>query len=70
MTEFKIDYQVCRNNKGQEYVYKAYIPSAYKGWAITAERENAASLRVEALQLDISVGDLHLENNSCSLAAN
>lgn len=57
MAEFKIDYQVRRDNKVQESVYKVYLPSTYKGWAIMAEKEDAGSPRVEALQPDVSVGD-------------
>lgn len=60
MTEFKIDYAVRRDNKGQECVYKVYLPSTYKGWAIMVEKKDAASPRLEELQPDISVGDLHL----------
>ena len=57
MTDFKIDYQVRRDNKGQDSVYRVYIPSKYKGWLIMAEKTDTASPRVEALQPDVSVGD-------------
>lgn len=60
MTDFKIDYQVRRDNKGQDYVYRVYIPSKYKGWVVMAENNDAASPRAAALQPDVSVGD-HLQ---------
>lgn len=69
MTDFKIDYQVGRDNKGQESVYRVYIPSAHKGWAIMADKEDAASARVEALQRDIFVCDLRLRKHYFSPAA-
>lgn len=57
MTDFKIDYQVHRDNRGQDSVYKVYIPSKHKGWLIMAEKKDAASPRVEALQPDVPVRD-------------
>ena len=65
MTAFKIDYAVRRDNLGQECVYKVCLPSTYKGWAITVEKKEAASPRLEQSQPDISVGDLHLRLVLC-----
>ena len=60
MTEFKIDYQVRQDNRGQEHVYKVYLPSTYKGWAIMAERKDATSPYGVGLPQQISVGHLYL----------
>ena len=57
MSDFKIDYQVRRDNNGQESVHKVYIPSKYKGWLIMAEKEDAASPRADALQPNVPVRD-------------
>ena len=45
MTEFKIGYQISRDNKGKEAVYKVYLPSRHKGWVIMAEK-NVSHLRL------------------------
>lgn len=55
MTEFKIDYQTRRGSKGKDIVYKVYLPSAYKGYVIVAEKKDATSPEVEDLPLGISV---------------
>lgn len=60
MTEFKIDYQVRQDDGGQEYVYKAYLPSTHKGWAIMAERNDATSPYGVGLPPQIYVGHVHL----------
>lgn len=52
-----IDYRVRQNNEGQESVYKVCIPSKYKEWAIMAGKEDTTSLRVGAVQPDVSVGN-------------
>lgn len=60
MTEFKIDYQTRRDNKGHEIVYKVYLPSTYKGWVIMAEKKDAASPAIEELVPDSPVGHIRL----------
>lgn len=60
LTDFKIDYQVRRDNRGQDSVYKVYIPSKHKGWLIMADKKDTASPRAEALQPDVPVRD-HLQ---------
>ena len=57
MTDFKIDYHVRRDNKGQDSVYRVYFPSRYKGWVIMAEKNDAAGPRPAALQPDVAVSD-------------
>lgn len=64
MAEFKIDYQMRRDNNGQDSVYRVYLPSTYKGWAIMAEKKDAASPRVEEQSPEISVGHLHLSDDT------
>lgn len=44
MNEFKIDNQVPRDHKGQEYVHRVYLPSKHKGWAMMVVRNDTASL--------------------------
>lgn len=60
MTEFKIDYQTRHDNRGKETVYKVYLPSRYKGWAITAEKKNATSSELEESSLDVFVSHIRL----------
>ena len=60
MSEFKIDYQTRRDSRGKEIVYKVYLPSRHKGWAITAHRKDAANPRVEESSPDIFVSRIHL----------
>lgn len=60
MTEFKIDYQVRKDKKGLKSVHKVYLPSTWKGWAIMAEKKDAASPCGAELPREISVGHLHL----------
>ena len=62
MTEFKIDYQIRRDSRGKEMVYKVYLPSRYKGWAITAEKKDATSPEVEESSPDIFVSHICLGN--------
>ena len=64
MTEFKIEYQIRRDSEGKESVHKVYLPSTYKGWAITAERKDAASPGAEAFPSEIPVGDLQFRQKS------
>lgn len=59
MTDFKIDYQVRRDNKAQDSVYKVYIPSQHKGWVFMAQKNDATSSRAAVLQPDVSVRDHH-----------
>lgn len=58
--EFKVDYQVRRDDRGHETVYKVYLPSTYKGWAIMVEKQDDDDPRSEKLRPDISVGCSHL----------
>ena len=60
MTEFKIDYQTRRDNRGKEMVYKVYLPSRYKGWAITAEKKDATNPEVEESWPEIFVSHICL----------
>ena len=60
MTEFKIDYQTRRDSRGKEIVYKVYLPSRHKGWAITAQKKDATNPRVEELSPDILVSHIRL----------
>ena len=59
--EFKIDYKVRLDKNGHESVYKVCMPSRYKGWATIAEKDDAASLVMEDLPEEISVGHPHLK---------
>ena len=59
-SEFKIDYQTRRDSRGKEIVYKVYLPSRHKGWAITAEKKDATNARVEESSPDIFVSRIHL----------
>ena len=62
MTEFKIDYQIMRDSRGKEIVYKVYLPTKYKGWAITAEKKNATSPEVQESSPDTLVSHICLWN--------
>ena len=61
MMEFKIDYNVRLDKNRHESVYKVCMPSRYKGWATIAEKDDDASLVVEDLPAEISVGHPHLK---------
>ena len=61
MMGFKIDYKVRLDENGHEFVYKVCMPSRYKGWVSIAEKDDAASLVVEDLPAEISVGHPHLK---------
>ena len=60
MTEFKIDYQIRRDSRGKAIVYKVYLPSRYKGWAITAEKKDVTNREVEESSPDIFVCHIYL----------
>ena len=60
MTEFKIDYQTRRDSRGKELVYKVYLPSRHKGWAITAIKKDAINPMVEESSSDIFVSHIRL----------
>ena len=57
-SEFKIDYQTRRDNRGKDYVCKVYLPSPHKGWVIMAERTDAVSPGAPELRPESSVGSI------------
>lgn len=63
-TNFKVDYQIRRDNTGEGTVYKVYLSSPHNGRTVMAERKDAVSPWPIELIPVTSVGRIRFRDSS------